>query len=99
MKRMRARDLHRQDLKKPAYRKAYAGMATEFALVSALIEARSRACLTQQQLAKRMRTSQTVIARLESGRANPSTRTLARLATALGCQLKISFEPEHLPVR
>ena len=45
------------------------------------------------QLAERMDTTQAVIARLESGRVKPSTRTLERLAAATGMRLRISFEP------
>jgi transcriptional regulator with XRE-family HTH domain len=45
------------------------------------------------QLAKRMKTTQSTIARLESGRGLPSTRTLSRFAKATGDRLKISFEP------
>ena len=56
-------------------------------------EARARAGLSQAQLAKRMKTTQSAIARLESGRAQPSTRTLQRFAAATGHRLKISFEP------
>jgi transcriptional regulator with XRE-family HTH domain len=48
--------------------------------------------LTQEQLAKRMDTTQSVIARLESGRTRPSTQTLERLASATATRLKISFE-------
>jgi ribosome-binding protein aMBF1 (putative translation factor) len=40
-----------------------------------------------------MNTTQAVIARLESGRIKPSTRTLERLARATGMKLRISFEP------
>jgi len=47
----------------------------------------------QEQLAKRMHTTQAVIARLESRRVKPSTRTLERLAAATGVKLRISFEP------
>jgi len=54
---------------------------------------RATAGLTQQQLAQRMATTQSVIARLESGRTRPSTQTLERLAAATGTRLKISFEP------
>jgi len=78
--------------KDPAYATAYDSMADEFALAETLIRARARAGLTQEQLAKRMRTTQAVIARLESGRSKPSTRTLERLATATGTRLRISFE-------
>jgi DNA-binding XRE family transcriptional regulator len=68
--------------KEPAYAAVYESMADEFALAETLIQARANAGLTQEQLAKRMRTTQAVIARLESGRTKPSTRTLERLATA-----------------
>jgi ribosome-binding protein aMBF1 (putative translation factor) len=79
--------------KDPAYAAAYDALSDEFELASALIRARANAGLTQDQLAKRMRTTQAVIARLESGRVKPSTRTLERLAAATGTQLRISFEP------
>jgi DNA-binding XRE family transcriptional regulator len=77
----------------PEYLKAYDALGDEFALAAAMIEARARAGLTQQQLAQRMQTTQAVIARLESGRVKPSTRTLERLAAATGMRLRISFEP------
>jgi transcriptional regulator with XRE-family HTH domain len=47
------------------------------------------------QLAEKMNTSQAAIARLESGRAMPSTRTLEKFAEATGTRCKISFEPLH----
>jgi ribosome-binding protein aMBF1 (putative translation factor) len=77
----------------PAYRKCYDDLEEEYALIRALIEARTRAHLSQTQLAERMSTTQTAIARLESGNTRPSTRTLWKLARATGHKLKISFEP------
>ena len=79
--------------KDPNYVEAYDALEDEFSLAATLIEARARAGLTQQQLADRMHTTQAVIARLESGRVKPSTRTLQRLAAATGMRLRISFEP------
>jgi ribosome-binding protein aMBF1 (putative translation factor) len=79
--------------KNPEYETAYDGLEEEFTLAAAMIEARTRAGLTQQQLAERMHTTQAVIARLESGRVKPSTRTLERLAAATGSRLRIAFEP------
>src|SRR5207253_11109359 len=79
--------------KDPEYEKAYNALDDEFALAAAMIAARARAGLTQQQLAERMHTTQAVIARLESGKVKPSTRTLERLAAATGMRLRISFEP------
>ena len=86
------RDLHRKWMKEPAYRKAHKALAPEFELARAVIQARAKAGLTQAQLARRMATTQSVIARLESGRARPSTKTLERLATATGTRLRIVFE-------
>ena len=79
--------------KDPEYVKAYNALEDELSLAKAIIEARAHAGLTQQQLAERMATTQAVIARLESGRVKPSTRTLERLAAATGMRLRISFEP------
>jgi ribosome-binding protein aMBF1 (putative translation factor) len=92
-----ADELHAKWMKEPKYRKAYENLEEEFRLASALIEARARAGLTQEELAQRMNTKQAVIARLESGRTKPSTRTLERIAEATGHRLRISFEP--LPAR
>ena len=86
-------DLHQKGMKNEEYREAYKELAPEFTLARALIETRVTAGLTQEQLAKRMDTTQSVIARLESGRSRPSTQTLERLALATGTRLKISFEP------
>lgn len=86
-------DLHKKWMKEPAYRKEYDALEEEFALILAVAKARQRAGLSQAQLAKRMKTTQSTIARLESGRALPSTRTLSRFAKATGHRLKISFEP------
>jgi transcriptional regulator with XRE-family HTH domain len=90
-----AADLHRKWLDDPGYRKAYDALEQEFALASSVIEARSRAKLTQEQLADRMGTTQAFIARLESGRSMPSTRTLERFARATGTRLRITFEPDQ----
>ena len=94
VKRTGARTLHDRWMRTdPAYRREYAALELEFALIDALIRARGHADLTQAQLARRMGTTQAVIARLESGRTRPSTRTLERLAKATGMRLRISFEP------
>jgi ribosome-binding protein aMBF1 (putative translation factor) len=94
MSEIRASDLHKKWLKTdPKYVREYNALEEEFNLASAMIAARSQAGLTQQQLARRMKTTQAVIARLESGRTKPSTRTLERFAKATGMRVRISFEP------
>lgn len=94
-----ARELHEKWLKDdPDYRKAHEDLEEEeFSLANVLIGARSEAGLTQEELARRMNTTQTVIARLESGRVKPSTRTLERFAAATGHRLRISFERIKTP--
>ncbi len=89
-----AREVADEWLKDPQIKAAYDALEGEFALASALIDARSRADMTQEEVAQAMGTTQTVIARLESGRRMPSTRTLERFAKATGMRLRISFEPE-----
>ncbi len=89
----RIADLHKKWIKERKYREAYEALEVEFALASAVIDARTRAALTQQEPAKKMGTTQPVVARLESGRGRPSIRTLERLAKATGSRLCISFEP------
>src|SRR5437773_3583415 len=89
----RIKDLHRKWMKDPGYRKEYDALEEEFALAAEVAKARRRAGLSQAELAKRMKTTQSTIARLESGRGLPSTRTLGRFAKATGHRLKISFEP------
>jgi ribosome-binding protein aMBF1 (putative translation factor) len=79
---------------RPDYKdQEYDALEEEFALATEVAKARSRAGLSQAELAQRMKTTQSTIARLESGRGKPSTRTLTRFAKATGHRLKISFEP------
>jgi ribosome-binding protein aMBF1 (putative translation factor) len=90
----KVKDLHQKWMKGKEYRKAHAKLAAEFTIARAVIDARASAGLTQEQLARRMDTTQSVIARLESGRTRPSTQTLERLAAATGTRLKITFEAQ-----
>jgi transcriptional regulator with XRE-family HTH domain len=82
-------------LKDHEFKAGYDALEEEFALASLLIEARTRANLTQAELASKMGTSQSTIARLESGKAAPSLSTLRRLAKATGTRLEISFAPKR----
>ena len=80
--------------KNPAFVAAYDALEEEFALAKALIEARSRADMTQEEVAQAMGTTQAFVARLEGGHNMPSTRTLKKFAEATGSKLRISFMPE-----
>ncbi len=79
-------------MKDPKFVAAYDALEDEFAVASALIKARGEADMTQEQVARAMGTTQAVVARLESGRTMPSTRTLERFAKATHTRLRISFE-------
>jgi len=80
-------------MKDPAFVAAYDALEDEFAMALALVKARRDAHMTQEQVARAMGTTQAVVARLESGRTMPSTRTLERFAKATHTRLRISFEP------
>jgi transcriptional regulator with XRE-family HTH domain len=82
-------------MKEPGFREGYDSLDEEFSVASLLIAARTRTNLTQAELAEKMGTSQSTIARLESGAAKPSLSTLRRLAQATGMRLKISLEPKR----
>jgi transcriptional regulator with XRE-family HTH domain len=89
----KVKDLHRTWLKDPKYKAEYDSLDEEFQLARTLIETRARAGLSQTQLARRMKTSQSYIARIESGKVRPSTDALERFAAATGSRLRIIFEP------
>lgn len=79
----------KKKLKDPAFRKEYDALEPEFALARELIGARVKAKLTQEEVARRMGTSQSAVARMESGRGLPSTTSLRKYAKAVGRELKI----------
>ena len=78
-------------LENPAVREAYDDLASEFEVANALIEARTKAGLSQGQLASRMGTTQSAIARIESGKHWPSRKTLEGYAKATGLRPTIRF--------
>lgn len=82
----------REMLKNPAFKKEYDALEEEFALINELLAARTRAKLTQAELARRMGTSQSAVARLESGRS-PSMASLRKYAAATGSRVEIRLAP------
>lgn len=74
-------------LKDPELRAEYNRLQPEFALLRVRIEKG----LSQAELAHRIGTKQSVISRLESGKANPSVAYLQKLAKALNSYLEIKF--------
>ncbi len=86
------KDLKHRFMEDPEFREEYARADAEYALVEELVRARSAAKLTQAQLAERIGTTQSAIARLESGRVSPSFATLRRYAEATGTRLTIGLQ-------
>ena len=95
-KRFKARALARPDV-----RKAYDALGEEFAFLDEVLKARAASGLTQAEVASRVGTTQSAIARLESGAAkhSPSIATLQRYARALGYRLEVRFVKERPSVR
>ena len=81
----------REQMKNPAFKKEYDALEDEFALINELLAARTRAKLTQAQVARRMGTSQSAVARLESGRS-PSLTSLRKYAKATGSKVQIKLK-------
>jgi len=78
-------DVLRRDWEQdPEFRREYDALELEAEVSRVIIAARTEANLTQEQLAQRMNTSRTAVARMESGRHLPSLSTLQRVARATG---------------
>jgi len=71
---------------------AYDELGDEFELISTLLTMREKSGLTQDEVAEKMGTRAPNISRLESGRANPSLRTLVSYAHACGFKLDLGFK-------
>lgn len=84
-------DLKKRLMDNPEFREEYEKADAEFAIIEALVRARSRAKLSQAELAKRIGTTQSAIARLEGGGVSPSLSTLRRYAEATGTRLQVDL--------
>jgi len=73
------------------YKKAHTELEDEFLIIKALVEARTRANLTQKEVAERMGTTQSVITRMESGKPLPSLKSVLRYATAANSRIELKL--------
>lgn len=86
-----------EDFKKEAFarnpklKKAYDALELEYSIIEQVIRKRLEKGLTQKQLADKIGTKQSAIARLEGGTTNPSIAFLEKVAKALGGKLQISI--------
>jgi|TARA_Y100000310_G_C20344120_1_gene651211 DNA-binding XRE family transcriptional regulator/phage-related protein len=81
----------KEKMKDPEYKKQYDALESEFAIIEGVIKKRLENKMTQAQLAKKVGTTQSAIARLESGTYNPSFSMLRKVADALDAKLTISL--------
>ncbi len=87
-KQLRAKALGRAEVKVQ-----FEELGEEYALLDEFLKARAAQGLTQAQVAEKIGTTQSAVARMESGRGkhSPSLATLSRYAEALGCRLEVKL--------
>jgi len=91
-KRLNLKDFKEEALKNARVREEYESLRPEFELLMEFINARKTVKLSQEDLAKKLKVQQPSIARLENGGySTTSVAKLAKIAKALGCELKISL--------
>ena len=86
-------DFLEEQKKDEKFKKEYDALEPEFAIIRAIIDARKNSGMTQKDLAEKTGITQSDISRLETGSANPSLKTLQRLAEGMGMTLKLEFIP------
>ena len=87
------KDFLNEQLQNENFKKEYDALEAEFSIIQAMIDARKASGLTQKDLAVRTGIAQSDISKLENGNANPSLKTLQRLADGMGMRLKLEFVP------
>lgn len=80
-----------EQLQRPSFKDEWDALQPELTIAQAMIDARKESGLTQKQLSERTGIAQADISKLERGNANPSLRTLQRLAAGMGMNVKIEF--------
>lgn len=89
----------RRVMKKPGVKEAYDALSEEYALLRELLQARQKAGLSQDEVARRMGTQRPAVTRIETSLAtskhSPSLSTLRKYATAVGCRLDVHLVPEN----
>ena len=80
-----------EQLQRPSFKAVWDALQPELTIAQAMIDARKESGLTQKQLSERTGIAQADISKLERGNANPSLRTLQRLAAGMGMNVRIEF--------
>jgi ribosome-binding protein aMBF1 (putative translation factor) len=88
----RLQDHLKESLKDPEFKKAWEGSELAYQLSRALVKKRLTKKISQEELARRAKTTQAVISRLENMSVNPTLGLLQKIALALDLRLKIQFD-------
>ena len=86
------RDTLKEEMENPEFKKEWDNLEVEFQIIKAMIDGRNENHLTQRELSDMTGIAQGDISKIENGNANPSIKTLDRLADALEKKLKVTFE-------
>ena len=86
------RETLNKQMANPEFKAEYDALEPELQIIQAIVDARNRSGLTQKQLSEKTGIAQADISKLENGNANPSLRTLQRLAAGMGMRVKIEFQ-------
>ena len=85
-------DFMKEQMQDPEFRAEYEALDLEKEIMQAMIEAREKNGITQQELAEKTGLAQSEISQLESGYLDPSFATFVRLANGMGMKLKLKVE-------
>lgn len=88
---MKLEELRKQLMADPKFVEAYDALAPKYAVISALVSARRKARLSQSEVAERMGTTQSSIARMESGKGSVTIESIQKYAKATGQKIKLEF--------
>jgi ribosome-binding protein aMBF1 (putative translation factor) len=81
----------KEQLKNPEFKKYYDEYGKQLEIAYQILQLRKKKKMSQKELAKKIGTKQSNIARMETGQQNFTTETLQRIASAFNCDLKIEF--------
>lgn len=86
------RDTLNEELKKADFKEEWDRLEPEFQIIKSILDSRNELGMTQKDLSEITGIHQSEISKIENGNANPSVKTLERIANAFGKKLKIGFE-------
>ena len=87
------RETLNDQMNSPDFRAEWESLEPERQIIRAILDGREKNNMTQKQLSEATGIGQADISRLENGTANPSLRTMKRLASGMGMRLQIEFVP------